>query len=83
MPTDAGPRIRLVENDFPYQFAEDVAQIVLWSLEPLLAEDAENFVRQELASRGYGEYCCAINEEFQTIPGIWHMHVIARVPGFS
>ncbi len=80
IPTNAGSEIRLVENDFPYNYTDEVKQFVLWSLKKLTIKDTEEFIRNGLASLGYEEYCWAINEVFQTIPVIWHVHVFAKVP---
>ncbi len=80
IPTNAGAEIRLVENDFPYNYTDEVKQFVFWSLKELTIKDTEEFIRNDLARLGYEEYCWAINEEFQTIPKIWHVHVFAKVP---
>jgi hypothetical protein len=83
VPVDAGPETRLVENEYPYHFTDDVAQFVFWSLKPMAIEDAKERVRADLVSRGYTEHCCAINVAFQTIPGLWHIHVIAKARTLS
>jgi hypothetical protein len=79
IPIDVGSEIRLVENEFPYNFSDDVRQFILWSLKPPAVKDAEEFIQKELTSRGYKEYCCAINVKKQTIPALWHIHIIAKV----
>jgi len=78
VPDDAAPETRLVENEYPYHFTDEVTQFVFWSLKSMAIEDAKALVRANLISRGYREHCCAVNVAYQTIPGLWHMHVIAR-----
>ncbi|KAK9836003.1 hypothetical protein WJX81_005227 [Elliptochloris bilobata] len=79
VPADLGTREPMVvwrPNDFPYHLDPDVEHHNVWSTRPLPEAELHKVVQRN--RQGY-EWVAFINPTpIQTIPSVWHAHIISR-----
>ena len=73
---EGGVSYRLLYNPFPYDVAEDVSHMVLWSITPLRKNMISKILDEKISNCEY--LYVQLPKKHRSIPGIWHAHVFTK-----
>ncbi|GMH38645.1 hypothetical protein BSKO_06529 [Bryopsis sp. KO-2023] len=66
----------LVINDFPYNFKSGIEHFVLWNVRAMSSEEIDKAL--ELHTKKWEVAWFHNPPSLQSIPGLWHIHVVSR-----
>jgi len=69
----------IIKNDFPYNLRKGLEHYVLFSVTPLTDEQVQLRIRYHFENIKAGNFLWFVNQESnQSIPDLWHCHIIIK-----